>query len=161
MATTFRDLIAANKRNSVLLVAGFVLFTIAVAMVFALAIIYYIAPGATFEVNLLRSVMVGAVVAGISILFTMFSFYLGDKLILAMSGARPIEHKDDPQLFNVVEEAAIAAGLPTPKVYLIDDSAPNAFATGRDPEHASVAITRGLRSKLNREELQGVIAHEM
>lgn len=161
MATTFRDLIAANKRNSVLLVTGFVLFTIAVAMVFALAIIYYVAPGATFEANLVRSLIVGAIVAGISILFTMFSFYRGDKMILTMSGARPIEHKDDPQLFNVVEEVAIAAGVPMPKVYLIDDSAPNAFATGRDPEHASVAITRGLRTKLNREELQGVIAHEM
>jgi heat shock protein HtpX len=82
-------------------------------------------------------------------------------MVLAVSGARPIEKKDDPQLFNVVEEMAIAGGVPMPQVYLIDDTAPNAFATGRDPAHAAVAITRGLRDKLNREELQGVIAHEM
>ncbi len=161
MPTTFRDLIAANKRNSVLLAAGFVLFTIAVAMVFALAIIYYLAPGATLEANLWRSLIVGGIAAGLSVLFAMFSYYRGDQMVLTMSGARRIEHPDDPQLFNVVEETAIAAGVPMPKVYLIDDSAPNAFATGRDPEHASVAITRGLRTKLNREELQGVIAHEM
>jgi heat shock protein HtpX len=81
--------------------------------------------------------------------------------VLAASRAREISHDDAPVLFNVVEEMAIAAGLPMPKVYIIDDSAPNAFATGRDPEHASVAVTSGLLDKLNRDELQGVIAHEM
>ena len=73
-------------------------------------------------------------------------------MILSMSGAREIRHEDAPQLWNVVEELSIAGGLPMPKVYLIEDSAMNAFATGRDPEHASVAITRGLMEKLNREE---------
>src|SRR5207237_7614760 len=68
---------------------------------------------------------------------------------------------DDPELFNVVEEMAIAAGLPMPRVYVIHDSAPNAFATGRDPQHAAVTVTTGLRQKLSRDELQGVIAHEM
>jgi heat shock protein HtpX len=82
-------------------------------------------------------------------------------MILGVSGAKPIEHGDDPELFNVVEEMAIAAGVPMPKVYLIHDSAPNAFATGRDPKHGIVAITTGLREKLTRDELQGVIAHEM
>jgi heat shock protein HtpX len=82
-------------------------------------------------------------------------------LVLATSRAREITHDDAPVLFNVVEEMAIAAGIPMPKVYIIDDSAPNAFATGRDPEHASVAVTSGLLEKLNRDELQGVIAHEM
>jgi heat shock protein HtpX len=82
-------------------------------------------------------------------------------MILAVSHARPIDHSQDPELYNVVEEIAIAAGLPVPKVYLIPDPAPNAFATGRDPEHASVAITTGLREKLTRDELQAVIAHEM
>src|SRR5260370_24091974 len=85
----------------------------------------------------------------------------GDQLILGIGGARPMEKSADPQLFNVVEEIALAAGIPMPKVYLIHDRAPNAFATGRDPEHASVAITTGLREKLNREELQGVLAHEI
>jgi heat shock protein HtpX len=78
-----------------------------------------------------------------------------------MSGAKEISKEDDPRLWNVVEELSIAAGLPMPRVYLIDDTALNAFATGRDPDHAAVAITAGLRDRLNREELQGVIAHEM
>src|SRR5207253_9484650 len=79
----------------------------------------------------------------------------------AVSGAKPIAHKDEPQLFSVVEEMAIAAGVPMPSVYLIHDPAPNAFATGREPQHAAIAVTTGLREKLNREELQGVVAHEM
>src|SRR3712207_7012507 len=82
-------------------------------------------------------------------------------MVLAASRAKEITHDDAPVLFNVVEEMAIAAGLPMPKVYIIEDSAPNAFATGRDPEHASVAVTSGLLEKLDRDELQGVIAHEM
>src|SRR5439155_10677009 len=74
---------------------------------------------------------------------------------------REIQHEDDPELFNVVAEMAIAAGLPMPRVYVIHDSAPNAFATGRDPQHASITVTTGLRQKMRRDELQGVIAHEM
>jgi heat shock protein HtpX len=102
---------------------------------------------------------------GIALVFSLSSalasYFGGASAILAMSHARPIEKKDDPQLYNVVEEMAIAAGLPVPKIYVIDDTAPNAFATGRNPEHGVIAITTGLRNKLNREELQGVIAHEM
>lgn len=161
MAATFRDLIADNKRKSALLVVCFVLFTVIVALVLALAILYQFDPGAALEANLWRSLAVGGVAAGVALLFTSFSFFQGDRMILGIAGARPIQHQDDPQLFNVVEEIAIAAGVPMPKVYLIPDSAPNAFATGRDPQHASVAITSGLREKLNREELQGVIAHEL
>jgi heat shock protein HtpX len=161
MAATFRDLIAANKRNSVLLVIVFILFTAIVAMVLGLAILYWIMPEAAGEILWGRALIVGGIAAGISFLLALWSYYQGDKLVLAVSGARLIEKKDDPQLFNVVEELAIAGGLPMPKVYLIRDSAPNAFATGRDPEHASVAITSGLRQKLNREELQGVMAHEL
>jgi len=105
---------------------------------------------------------VGAAVAvSIWVVMGLVSYYGGDKIMLRMSGAREIEHKDNPQLFNVVEEMAIAGGTPMPKVYLIDDTAPNAFATGRDPEHASVAITKGLLMKLTRDELQGVMAHEL
>jgi heat shock protein HtpX len=161
MPQTFLDLIAANKRNSAILVACFILFTLIVALVFALVIMYQIDPNAALEANLWRSLIVGGIAAGIAGLMAFVSYYSGDKMILAVSGAKPLEKKDDPQLYNVVEELAIAAGLPMPQVYLIEDSAPNAFATGRDPEHASVAITRGLREKLNREELQGVLAHEM
>jgi heat shock protein HtpX len=104
----------------------------------------------------------GAVAAAIvAVVASMWSFYGGSQAILRMSGARPIEHTDDPQLFNVVEELSIAAGTPMPKVYLIEDPALNAFATGRDPEHGVVAITTGLREKLSRDELAGVIAHEI
>ena len=81
--------------------------------------------------------------------------------MLAVSGAREVDETNAPQLLNVVREMAIAANVPMPEVYVIDDTAPNAFATGRDPEHASVAITTGLLEKLDREELQGVIAHEL
>jgi heat shock protein HtpX len=105
--------------------------------------------------------MAGGIAAGLSILFSFIGYHAGSDMVLAVSGAKPLAHEDDPELYNVVEEMAIAAGVPMPAVYLIYDSAPNAFATGRDPEHAVIAITSGLRSKLTRDELQGVIAHEM
>jgi heat shock protein HtpX len=89
------------------------------------------------------------------------TYFAGDSLVLTVSGAREVDETVTPQLMNVVRELAIAANVPMPKVYVIDDTAPNAFATGRDPKHASVAITTGLLEKLDREELQGVIAHEL
>ncbi len=148
---TFRDRIAVNRRNSVLLILVFLAFV----AVFGYAIGYaWIGDpvGALFGLAL-------AFVAGtISGLVT---YYGGDRMVLAASRAREITHDDAPVLFNVVEEMAIAGGLPIPKVYIIEDSAPNAFATGRDPQHASVAVTSGLLEKLDRDELQGVIAHEM
>jgi heat shock protein HtpX len=161
MAETFRDLIADNKRKSFLLVVVFVLFTLVVAGVLALAIIFSVDPGLVDHMSWSTGILVGACAAVVSFLLMYFAYLSGDQLILGISGARPMEKSADPQLFNVVEEIAIAAGIPMPKVYLIHDSAPNAFATGRDPEHASVAITTGLREKLNREELQGVLAHEI
>jgi heat shock protein HtpX len=161
MATTFRDLIAANKRNSILLIVVFILFTAAVAMLLALGLAAYADDQAPLRVNLARSASVGVIATVISFLIALASYFKGDEMVLAISGAKPITHAKDPQLYNVVEEMAIAAGVPLPRVYLIEDPAPNAFATGRDPEHAAIAITTGLRHKLNREELQGVIAHEM
>jgi heat shock protein HtpX len=161
MVTTFRDLIARNRRNSFLLVLGFILFVTVVAMVLALAIFALIDPEAASQLDWRRGLIVGGIAGGVSFLITLVSYYQGANLILAVSGAKEIQHDDDPQLFNVVEEMAIAAGVPMPRVYLINDSAPNAFATGRDPKHGIVAITTGLRDKLNREELQGVIAHEI
>jgi heat shock protein HtpX len=93
------------------------------------------------------------------------SFFAGDALVMATSGAREIERAGPPeqyqQLLNVVEEMRLAGGLPPPRVWVIDDTAPNAFATGRDPQHASIAVTTGLMQKLDREQLQGVIGHEM
>jgi heat shock protein HtpX len=98
----------------------------------------------------------------VAIVWSIIGYYTGDKMVLAVSGARRVTHAEEPQLYNVVEEMTIAAGLPqVPAVYVLDDAAPNAFATGRDPQHASVAVTRGLIERLDREELQGVIAHEM
>jgi heat shock protein HtpX len=89
------------------------------------------------------------------------SYWFSDKLVLRMTGARPVTHAEQPDLSNVVENLAITAGLPMPKIYVVDDPAPNAFATGRDPEHAVVAVTTGLLSILDRTELEGVIAHEL
>lgn len=91
----------------------------------------------------------------------MGSYYGGDRAVLAASGAQPVTEASHPQLMNVVQEMCLAANLPMPKVYTIPDSALNAFATGRDPEHASIAVTEGLLDRLDREELQGVIAHEL
>jgi heat shock protein HtpX len=89
------------------------------------------------------------------------SYWYSDRLVLAMSHARPVSKETEPYIVNTVEGLAIAAGLPVPKAYVIDDPAPNAFATGRDPEHAAIAVTTGLVQKMDRLELEGVIAHEM
>lgn len=102
-----------------------------------------------------------AVAAVIWLILMAISFSSGDRIFLAASKATPVSHDIHPQLFNVVEEMRIASGLPMPKVYIIPDPAPNAFATGRTPQNASIAVTAGLLGKLNRDELQGVIAHEM
>jgi heat shock protein HtpX len=148
---TFRERIATNRRNSLILIAAFLAFVAAFGYVIGWAWIGD-PVGAIF--GLVLAFIVG-IVTGLA------TYYGGDRMVLAASRAREITHDDAPVLFNVVEEMAIAAGLPMPKIYIIDDSAPNAFATGRDPEHASVAVTSGLLDKLNRDELQGVIAHEM
>jgi heat shock protein HtpX len=161
MRPTFRQLIAANKRNSVLLVLLFCLFVAALALALGLAVLAYLDPAGLARLNWLEGLVVGAVAAGVALLVALLGYYAGDDLVLAFSGAHPVQHQDDPELFNVVEEMALAAGIPMPRVYLIRDPAPNAFATGRDPQHAAVAITTGLRAKLTRDELQGVIAHEV
>jgi heat shock protein HtpX len=148
---TFRDRIAVNKRNSLLLIAAF----LALITVFGYIIGYaWLGNPAEAVFGLVLALVVGTV-SGLA------TYYGGDRMVLAASHAREVTHDEAPVLFNVVEEMTIAAGLPMPKVYIIDDTAPNAFATGRDPEHASVAVTSGLLEKLNRDELQGVIAHEM
>lgn len=148
---TFRERIARNRRNSLLLIALFLLFVTAFGYVIGYA---WIGDPAGALFGLVLAFVVGTVSG-------LVTYYGGDRMVLAASRAREVGHEEAPVLFNVVEEMSIAAGLPVPKVYIIDDSAPNAFATGRDPEHASVAVTSGLLEKLNRDELQGVIAHEM
>jgi heat shock protein HtpX len=89
------------------------------------------------------------------------SYFAGDRVVLAMSAAKSVSEKDEPVLHHVVEALAIGSGLPKPALYVIEDTAPNAFATGRDPQHASVVVTRGLLQKLDRSELEGVLAHEL
>ena len=103
----------------------------------------------------------GCVLGLLALLWGLIGHFRGGAIVLAVSGAHEVDHAAQPQLCNVVEEMAIAAGLPLPKIYLIDDPAPNALAAGRDPTHASVAVTSGLLATLKRQELQGVIAHEM
>ncbi|MDN5697095.1 MAG: M48 family metallopeptidase [Rubrobacter sp.] len=148
---TFRDRIAANRRNSLLLIGIFLLFVVAMGYIVGFAWTGDPA-GALFGLVL-------AIVAGtVSGLVTYFG---GAKMVLATSGAKEASREEYPVLHNVVEEMALAGGLPVPKIYVIDDSSPNAFATGRDPEHAAVAATKGLLERLDRDELQGVMAHEM
>ncbi|HLC64928.1 MAG TPA: M48 family metallopeptidase [Candidatus Nanoarchaeia archaeon] len=96
-----------------------------------------------------------------SIIYSLIGYYSGDRMILSMSGAREVTKREFPYLFHTIEGLSIAAGIPKPKAYVIDDSALNAFATGRDPKNASITVTTGLLKKLNRQELEGVIAHEM
>ena len=96
-----------------------------------------------------------------SVLMSFFSYWYSDKLVLKMYRAKPVEMKDNPELYRIVENLAITAGLPMPKVYVVSEQAPNAFATGRDPKHAVIAVTEGLLERLNRTELEGVFAHEL
>ncbi|MEX2032995.1 MAG: M48 family metallopeptidase [Candidatus Colwellbacteria bacterium] len=96
-----------------------------------------------------------------STLMSFFSYWYSDKLVLKMYRAKPVEMKDNPELYRIVENLAITAGLPMPKVYVVPEQAPNAFATGRDPKHAVVAVTEGLLGRLDRTELEGVLAHEL
>ena len=148
---TFRERIARNRRNSLLLIAAFLAFITVFGYIIGFAWIGD-PVGALFGLVL---ALIAGTISGL------ISYYAGDKMVLAASRAKEITHDDAPVLFNVVEEMTIASGLPMPKIYIVDDTAPNAFATGRDPEHASVAVTNGLLEKLDRDELQGVIAHEM
>lgn len=150
-APTFYAQIAANRRASwaLMLVVTLLLVALAGAAGYALG---YGWAGIPFAI--VTSALLGA-----------GSYFGGDSLVLHASDAREIDRADPPdlcrQLMNVVEEMRLASGLPMPRVYVIPDTAPNAFATGRDPKHASVAVTSGLLEKLDREELQGVIAHEL
>lgn len=144
---TFQELIAANKRNSFILIAG---------MFALLGVIGAVFGGAYGDPRV--GLIAAGGVAGIVFLISWFS---GGDILMAVNGAHEIRKSDAPQLWNVVEEMAIAAGLPMPRVFIIDSDAPNAFATGVDPQHAAVAITTGLLEKLKRDEVQGVMAHEL
>lgn len=148
---TFHQQIAQNKRRSWLLLA--IITALLVVLGYVIGVAWTGDPrGALLFVPAALAVS-GALSVG--------AWFGGDGLVLLASQARQVTEADAPQLVNVVRELSLAAGLPMPRVWIIDDTAPNAFATGRDPAHASLAITTGLLEKLDREELQGVIAHEL
>ncbi|MFH1211534.1 MAG: zinc metalloprotease HtpX [Candidatus Woesearchaeota archaeon] len=148
MKKDFYDHIAENKAKSFLILFLFSLFIIFLGYIFG---IYFFG-----------SWISGAVIAFvIAIIYCLFAYFAGDSAVLSLNKAKKIAKKDDPYLWNTVEGLSIAAGLPMPAVYLVKEDSANAFATGRDPKHASIAVTTGLRDKMNREELEGVLAHEM
>ncbi|MEL6889994.1 MAG: M48 family metallopeptidase [Actinomycetota bacterium] len=141
------ELIRANKRRSVFLVAGFV----AVVALVGAAIGLLVGNGPVFT---LVALVISAIIA-----FT--SYWKADKIALAVSRAKPADPREYQRLHNLVEGLCIAGGLPKPGVYVVDDPAPNAFATGRNPNHAAIAVTTGLLDQMNRVELEGVVAHEL
>lgn len=155
--TTFYSEESANRRNSFLLAVVVVAFL----GLMGFAIGYAIGYGNGSGDPVVWAVGALIIALAFGVLSALGSFFGGDQLVLASSHAQEIGPQQAPELFNVVNELAVAAGVPMPKVYIIEDPSPNAFATGRDPNHSSVAITTGLLTKLNREELQGVIGHEM
>jgi len=141
------SVISANKWKSYLILFLFILFAGTVAYVLGRATGYGPSVGVIFFI--------------ISIVYSFISYFFSDKMVLATSGAHEIQKEDNPQLFRIVENLTIADGVPMPKVYIIDDASPNAFATGRDPQHAAVAVTTGIMERLNKSELEGVLSHEL
>jgi heat shock protein HtpX len=138
--------IAANKRNTIFIMLIFVFVIVGLGWGISL---YYGEP------TLIYYVAVGALI------YAVIQYFIASKVALAVTGAKAIEKRDNPRLYRIVENLSIATGMPTPKVYIIDDPAPNAFATGRDPRHASVAATSGLLEIMDDRELEAVMAHEM
>jgi heat shock protein HtpX len=149
MSSNFRSAQGANKRKTYFLLAAMAVLTWLVAYA---ALTYFGAGTTSFVVPL---------AVGISLVGVWGSYYGSDKLVLTMTGARIIQREDNPALFNLIEEVVVASGLPMPKVAIVEDTAPNAFATGRNPEHALIAFTTRILEVMDRDELQGVIAHEM
>jgi len=138
--------IAANKRNTVFLIIGFVVFIGLIGGVFA---------------YLYDDYFIAIWVIIVAMIYALFQYFAASKLAANMAGARKIEKKDNPRLYNIVENLSITTGLPMPEVYIVNDPSPNAFATGRDPEHALVAATTGLLNLMDDKELTAVMAHEM
>src|SRR5216684_6165581 len=142
--------ISRNKRNSIIVVTGFLLVWLLAGFV-----IGEFAGGLNYAIT-------GAIILGVlGVLAALYSYYLGSATVLSAVGAHEADPHQFQQLYNIVQTLAIGDGLPMPKVYIIEDPSPNAFATGRDPQHAAVTVTTGLLQMMNREELEGVLAHEM
>lgn len=137
---------SSNVAKTWAIMAAFFAFIIVVGFVFAQAMQ---SPG----------ILYAAVI--FSLVMNVGSYWFSDKLVLAMSGAKPVQKRDAPELYRIIENLAITAGLPMPKVYIMNDPAPNAFATGRNKEHAVVAVTTGILERLDKQELEGVLAHEL
>ena len=146
--TSFRALQSANRRKTILLLLA---FGVLIWVVSYSAMSYFGGGG----------VGVIPIAVVISLITVWGSYYASDKLVVRMTGARFISESDNPRLFDLVQEVCLASGLPMPKVAIVVDPAPNAFATGRDPNHALIAFTTGILESMDREELQGVVAHEM
>ena len=145
------DAADANRRRTFLLIALFVAFIVALG--YALGDLWTGSSAGGFVVL--------PFAFGLSAVSALASYYAGDKIVLSVSQAHPASEQQEPILHNVVDALAIGEGIPKPALYVIEDTAPNAFATGRDPNHASIAVTRGLLQKMDRAELEGVLAHEM
>jgi len=140
--------IAANKRKTVLLFIVAIAFTALIG--YAIGFLFF------------RGGVAGVVIATVlAVVLSLGSYFAGDRIVLASTGAREVTAEQEPRLHNIVEGIAIAAGVPKPRVYVVPEQAPNAFATGRDPQHSSIAVTQGLLDTMNRVELEGVIGHEM
>ena len=138
--------IAANKRRTIFLMFGF--FVLIAAIAYGVSWYY-----GDFYITIFALIF--------AFFYILWTYFASDKLALAVNSAHEIAKKDNPRLWNAVENLTIATGSPMPKVYIIDDPAPNAFATGRDPKHATIAVTSGLLDLMNDSELQGVLAHEL
>ena len=149
----------SNKRKSAVVVAVFAA-VVAVSVYFlAMGMAAYAGgSGRIGDIGGIGMIGVALIISGV---MSFGGYWFSDRIVLGLSGARPADKKRDFQLFTVTENLSMAAGLPMPKLYVIDDSAPNAFATGRDPKHAAICATTGLLAKLDRTELEGVIAHEL
>ncbi|HVS50658.1 MAG TPA: M48 family metalloprotease [Candidatus Dormibacteraeota bacterium] len=142
--------ITRNKRNSLIVIVLFLVVWLLAG--FVIGELSYGTSGG----------VLGAIVLGfLGVCAALYSYFLGSATVLAAVGAKEADPNQYQQLYNVVQTLAIGSGLPVPKVYIIDDPSPNAFATGRDPQHAAVTVTTGLLEMMNREELEGVLAHEM
>ena len=144
----FRTLQSANKRKTI-------------GLLIAMGILMWVLVYAALTFFGGSSAGIVPIAVGISIISVWGAFYGSDKLVLKMTGAKLLQESDNPKLFGLVQEVCIASGLPMPKVAIVYDDAPNAFATGRNPEHALIAFTTGILDVMDRDELQGVIAHEM
>ena len=136
----------SNIRRTWILIFGFLIFIIALGWIFSYLLNSYIFLVLAIIIALIQSIL---------------SYWYSDKIVLKMTGARPVEKRDNPELYRIVENLCITAGLPLPKIYILEERQPNAFATGRDAKHAVVVVTRGLLEKLNKTELEGVISHEL